>query len=178
MFEVTPSEAAVLGLLAERPMHGYELDEVIEQRGLRAWTEIGFSSIYFHLQKLEKKGLVRQQGSPSSLKSRKAFEITAEGRQSLHAACLKFIAESAAKPPSVLVALANWPVLDKAEALAALEARRDRIAADLHALRKTWAAQAPLPSFVDTLFSYSVTQAEAELVWISSAIEMLGGADG
>jgi DNA-binding PadR family transcriptional regulator len=35
----------LLGLLAEKPRHGYELEEVIIARGMRDWTEIGFSSI-------------------------------------------------------------------------------------------------------------------------------------
>jgi hypothetical protein len=39
----------VLGLLAEMPRHGYQLEQVIDDRGMREWTEIGFSSIYFVL---------------------------------------------------------------------------------------------------------------------------------
>src|SRR4051794_28039078 len=136
MIDLTASEAAILGLLAERPMHGYELDEVIEHRGFRAWTEIGFSSIYFHLKELEKKGLVRQQGLSPSPKARKAFEVTDEGRQCLSATCLKFIEESDVRPPSLLVALANWPMLDEREGLAALQARQHRLSAELLQLRR------------------------------------------
>lgn len=42
---LTDGELTVLGLLAEAPRHGYELDRVIEQRGIREWTTLGFSSI-------------------------------------------------------------------------------------------------------------------------------------
>ena len=44
---LTDSELLLLGLVAEMPRHGYELEQVIEQRGMREWTQIGFSSIYF-----------------------------------------------------------------------------------------------------------------------------------
>ena len=47
--DLTPAELTLLGLLAEKPRHGYELEEVIIARGMRDWTEIGFSSIYYLL---------------------------------------------------------------------------------------------------------------------------------
>jgi hypothetical protein len=54
---LTDAELLVLGLVAEMPRHGYQLEQVIEQRGMREWTRIGFSSIYFVLGKLEMMGL-------------------------------------------------------------------------------------------------------------------------
>ena len=55
---LTDAELLVLGLVAEMPRHGYELEQVIEERGMREWTQIGFSSIYFVLGKLKKMRLV------------------------------------------------------------------------------------------------------------------------
>src|SRR3972149_2439341 len=55
---LTAAELLLLGLVAEMPRHGYELDHVIEQRGMRQWTQIGFSSIYYVLGKLERLALV------------------------------------------------------------------------------------------------------------------------
>ncbi len=52
MDELTNTELAVLGLLAERPKHGYQIEQEIALRGMRDWTEIGFSSIYYVLNKL------------------------------------------------------------------------------------------------------------------------------
>ena len=42
---LTPAELTILGLLEEQPRHGYELEQVIEERGIRQWTALGFSSI-------------------------------------------------------------------------------------------------------------------------------------
>jgi DNA-binding PadR family transcriptional regulator len=178
MSAITPSEAAILGLLAERPMHGYELDAVIETRGLRAWSDIGFSSIYFHLAKLQKKQLVRQDAAPASPKGRKPYAITAAGHESLAATCLRLLAEPGGHHPPIMIALANWPSLDPSEALAALAGRRAGIEAERIALRKRWDDQRPLPPFVDALFSYGLSQAEAELVWLDTIIVDLGGAIG
>ncbi|MEQ9246341.1 MAG: PadR family transcriptional regulator, partial [Nitratireductor sp.] len=55
---LTDAELLLLGLVAEMPRHGYELEQIIDTRGMREWTQVGFSSIYFVLGKLEKSGLV------------------------------------------------------------------------------------------------------------------------
>jgi DNA-binding PadR family transcriptional regulator len=178
MTELTVSETAILGLLAERPLHGYELDEVIAQRGLREWTEIGFSSIYFLLGKLEQKGCIRQKDAPASPKARKEYEITAEGRERLGVAALAMIADPVPRHSPLLVALANWPALDRTQALAALRQRRGSIAADIERLRARRQAQQPLPPLVDSLFSYGLVLAEAELRWLDATIGELEAWDG
>jgi DNA-binding PadR family transcriptional regulator len=48
----------VLALLAERPMHGYELIKEVEERSQGAWTPSA-GSIYPMLQMLEDEGLIR-----------------------------------------------------------------------------------------------------------------------
>ena len=82
MKTISDLEAAILGLLYEEPQYGYQLEKTIEGWGLRNWTQIGFSSIYYVLKKLEKKELVTSkleavEGKPS----RKVFTITSHGRE-------------------------------------------------------------------------------------------------
>ena len=53
-----PSENIILGLLCERPMHGYELARLVqEDEALRAIWRIERSEIYFLLGKLQQKGV-------------------------------------------------------------------------------------------------------------------------
>ncbi len=67
--------AAALALLAEEPMHGYQIIQEITQRSHGAWRPSP-GSVYPALQQLEDEGLVRvgQQGG------RKVYELTDEGR--------------------------------------------------------------------------------------------------
>src|SRR6201992_1633393 len=67
--------AAVLALLADRPMHGYEMIKEIEERSEGAWTPSA-GSIYPMLQLLEDEGLIR--GEETDGKRR--FSLTREGR--------------------------------------------------------------------------------------------------
>ena len=67
--------AAVLALLAEQPMHGYEMIKEIEERSGGYWRPSA-GSIYPTLQLLEDEGLIA--GTESEGKRR--FELTDEGK--------------------------------------------------------------------------------------------------
>ena len=51
--KISNAELALLSLIVEQPRHAYEIEQVIEERNMRYWTEIGFSSIYRLLSKQE-----------------------------------------------------------------------------------------------------------------------------
>ena len=55
---MTDAELAILSIVAEGPIYGYDIQTVVAQRGLRAWTNIGVSSMYYVLEKLERQGLL------------------------------------------------------------------------------------------------------------------------
>src|SRR6476659_5530418 len=67
--------AAVLALLAERPMHGYEMIKEVEERTQGAWTPSA-GSIYPTLQMLEDEGLIRGEES----EGKRRFTLTDAGR--------------------------------------------------------------------------------------------------
>lgn len=67
--------AAVLALLAERPMHGYEMIKELEERTGGAWTPSP-GSIYPTLQLLEDEGLIHGEES----EGKRRFTLTEEGR--------------------------------------------------------------------------------------------------
>ena len=67
--------AAGLALLAERPMHGYEMIKEIEERTEGAWTPSA-GSIYPTLQMLEEEGLI----SGQEIDGKRRFTLTDSGR--------------------------------------------------------------------------------------------------
>jgi len=78
-------EIAVLGLLSERPMHGYDLEHEIRMRDMRYWTEISMSSVYKILKKLEEKGLINCEVklTPNNV-SQKVYSLTDLGKVRLN----------------------------------------------------------------------------------------------
>ena len=168
----TNAELAILSLVAEQPRHGYEIEHVIEERGMREWTEIGFSSIYYLLKKLEQQGLV--EGHPEEAErgpARKVFHITQTGVEARHAALIKALSVPWQGSPPLMLGIGNLPAISPAESITALQQYQDTLATRLARVQDRWESQRPLPYFVDALFDYTITLAQAELEWVESFIE-------
>jgi DNA-binding PadR family transcriptional regulator len=173
--ELTDAELTVLGLVGERPRHGYDLESVIEARGVREWTALGFSSIYYILKKLESRGLVSSSRPDSMPKGRRIYAITGAGTSACAHATRKALAEPRPTYPSVLVGLANSPVLSTHDVVDALRQRSAGLEERLAAVRAAKAAQEPLAGFVSAIFDHGTTMIEAECAWIIATISTLEG---
>ena len=79
---ISNREAALLGLLCEQPMYAYEIEKKIEERNMRYWTEISFSTLYYELKKLEQKKLVTSKTKLSKNNvAQKIYTINSNGRK-------------------------------------------------------------------------------------------------
>jgi DNA-binding PadR family transcriptional regulator len=170
--ELTANELTVLGLVIERPQHGYDLEQVIEQRGIRQWTDIGFSSIYYLLARLETRGLLHVPEAPAAAKSRRVFHATARGREVATHNALTLIAEVRPVPHPLLVGLANLPLLSPREYAQALRGRLAQIDARIAAVEAAQQSPAPLPLAAREVFSYSLSLLDAEREWLNARTEV------
>jgi DNA-binding PadR family transcriptional regulator len=169
---MTNAELAILSLVAEEPRHGYQIEQVIAERGMREWTEVGFSSIYYLLKKLEREGLVEGELQKAERgPARKVHHATAAGGQVLREAVRTALSEPQRCFPPLQLGLANLPCLPTEEARAALEQYHTALAARLNYVQTQWDAQKPLPYFVDAMFSHSISLIEAEMLWLLSLIK-------
>lgn len=175
----TQAELVLLSLLAEQPYHGYELEQVIEARGMREWTEIGFSSIYYLLKKLEGAGWIEsrlEEGGRGP--ARKVYTITPGGREQLQAAILGALSTPQRCYPPLLLGIASLPAVPAAEAAAALRQYTEALDARLTHVRQRWEAQKPLPYFVEALFTYSIALIQTERKWVEEFIKQVEAQDG
>jgi DNA-binding PadR family transcriptional regulator len=107
----------VLGLLAGRPMHGYQITQVTAQAALDRWAAVLPGSVYHALTKLESEGLVRAEAEErTGDRVRTVYAITDVGREGL----LALLRDALSHPPHDLrsdLALASvWlPLLDRHE---------------------------------------------------------------
>ena len=84
---VTKIDLLLLGLLMDKPMHGYEINQLIRGAAIDAWLNVSMPSIYYSLNKLREKGLIaetrhRNEGSPT----KSIYRLTDEGRARLFTA--------------------------------------------------------------------------------------------
>ena len=83
----TKIDLLLLGLLLDRPMHGYELYQQIQTEEIDTWFNVSMAGVYYSLGKLRDRGLVaesRQRGGGSTRKS--IFRLTEEGRTAFFSA--------------------------------------------------------------------------------------------
>ncbi|MBI5556804.1 MAG: PadR family transcriptional regulator [Deltaproteobacteria bacterium] len=74
---------AMLGILAERDLHGYELKSSFDEKVGDFWS-LNYGQIYSTLDRLEKDGLVTHDREAQEKRpDRKIFRITPDGRQEL-----------------------------------------------------------------------------------------------
>lgn len=74
----------ILGLLSEQPMSGYDLDKAMQQGIAYFWTT-DRSQIYRTLQKLKKKGWVRDERvAQMDVPDKKVYHVTETGQAELH----------------------------------------------------------------------------------------------
>ncbi|MEV8240334.1 helix-turn-helix transcriptional regulator [Microbacterium testaceum] len=169
---LTPAELTVLGLIVEQPRHGYDLEQVIEERGVRQWTDIGFSSIYYVIGKLEKRHLIEAAESHSGGKSRRVFRATADGRQIAANEAAAVIADLQTGPHPVLVGLANLTLVPEHVYDEALRSRLAQLEARITSVREAERSQAPLPRPAREVFSYSLSLLEAERLWLAGRVKV------
>ncbi|MGW5052722.1 GyrI-like domain-containing protein [Actinokineospora sp. NPDC004072] len=170
---LTDGELTVLGLLVEHPRHGYDLERVIEERGVRAWTALGFSSIYYVLDKLAKRGLVEPTGAPGPGKSRVTFQATAAGRELCAAATREALATPTPLRARVLIGMANSPGLPAADVVSGLTRRLDALREQLAQVEAARAAQHPLPFAACAIFDHGEAMLKADIAWTRSTLDAL-----
>jgi DNA-binding PadR family transcriptional regulator len=169
---MTNAELAILSLVAEEPRHGYQIEQVIEERGMRDWTEVGFSSIYYLLKKLERKGLVESELTEAERgPARKVYQATHAGREAYRAAVLDALTVPRRWTSTLLLGLASLPLIPPVETVAALRQYRDAQAARRDHVRARRERQQPLPHFIEALFDYSVTMIQAEIAWVEKLMQ-------
>ncbi|MGH9741790.1 MAG: PadR family transcriptional regulator [Candidatus Acidiferrum sp.] len=84
-FILTTPDLVLLSLLGERAMHGYQANAELERREIRDWAGISRPQVYYSLEKLTRRGLIRslETEEPASGPERSSFETTAKGRAAL-----------------------------------------------------------------------------------------------
>ncbi len=172
---MTNAELAILSLIAETPRHGYEIEQTIESRGMREWTEIGFSSIYYLLNKLEKAGFVGSEliATHGRGSARRVFQITLDGRAALNKATLEALSHPKPSYPSILLGMANLPNVSVVRALGALRNYHAGLIDRTEHVEARNKSQGPLPDHVEMLFDYSLSMLEAEKNWIEKIIKRM-----
>ena len=171
---MTNAELAVLSLVVETPRHAYEVEQVIAERGMREWTDVGFSSIYYLLGKMERAGLVEGHSDDSASKgpARRVYLPTAKGFSIWTEASLAALSTPQAKMP-FLLGLANLAGLPADRALEAARACQTALDERLRAVREKRRSVGEVERFVDEVFDYSEESLRSGRDWVAGFVKRL-----
>ena len=119
--KISHKQFVVLGLIAEFPSHAYSIDQRIENRGMRNWTDIGKSSIYRIIGELELAQFVSFYEEEVDNRLRKVYSITEKGMKVLKAKIFNTINEYIGKnDEDFYVAFSMLPILTADDQIQAL----------------------------------------------------------
>jgi DNA-binding PadR family transcriptional regulator len=178
---MTDAELVILSLIAEKPRHGYQIEQVIEEREMREWTELGFSSIYYLLNKLEAGGLIESALERPSGRgpARKVYTITEAGWETCRQGILEALSEPPRPQSMFLLGMSNLPAVSREEALAALKHYTASLAGRREHLQERMnIGQGAIPFHVGAMFDFSLTMIQAELAWLEKFIQQMEAQDG
>jgi len=84
---LTPAEYAILGLVYQRPVHGYQIaQEMAPDSGLGLICPLRRSNVYFLLGNLERRGLIEvEQRRDDAYPPKTVLKVTAAGRRAFEA---------------------------------------------------------------------------------------------
>ncbi len=87
---LTIPDLVILGLLHEKPMHGYDINRELKRRDVQDWASVSRAQVYYSLKKMNEIGVILEEpGTTEADESRRqVFRITEEGR-ALYRSALK-----------------------------------------------------------------------------------------
>jgi DNA-binding PadR family transcriptional regulator len=174
---MTDAELTLLSILAEEPRYGHDIQQIVDQRGLREWLTIGFSSIFYILNKLERQKMLTSRLMPSGrMPARKLYEITPAGQGILQTAIASLLQQPRSLGDGFELGLANLHVLKPEQVYHVMLRHRDELRNQLASVKLSWSrhqAEDDIASTVNVkaLYTHSLAMMEAELTWLDAFIE-------
>lgn len=161
-------ELAVLGLLKERAMHGYELRKQLTARLGFFWT-VSFGSLYPTLRKMEKRGFVEKARPADPGRRKQVYGITAAGERHF-LALLEEGSSSAWEEDKFPLRLVFFRYLRPETRIRLLERRKDYLEDKLtegrHSLRRSKGAD----PYHLSLIRHGVDVTERDIAWLEELI--------
>src|SRR3954452_6768279 len=168
-------EMAVLGLLVDTPLHGYELRKRLNAV-LGSFRAFSYGSLYPCLKALVRAGLIVEdvQETPAALagkRSRIVYKLTAEGKEHFQE-LLGDSGPSAWEDENFGVHFAFFGRTDAATRLRILEGRRSRLEERLEGFRASLArTRERVDTYTQELQRHGLESVEREVRWLNELID-------
>lgn len=174
---MTDAELTILSLVAEGARYGHEIQQLIDDRGLREWVTIGFSSVYYILNKLEEQNLLSSSLEVKGQRgAHKAYQVTEAGRGILQTAISDLLRQPRSLGTGFELGLVNLAVLKPRQVYSVLSHHRQDLKQRLEAVEHSWQEHqdndsGDITDHISALYTHSIALMAAELQWIEQFLQ-------
>jgi DNA-binding PadR family transcriptional regulator len=173
-----PLALAVLAMLIDRPMHPYQIAQLLRHRGKDQSFKIRYGSLYTVVQKLEEQGLVAAEGTAREGRrpERTVYRLTDDGREELEDRLRELLSEPVKEYPLFEAALSLVGVLPPDEVVRLLSERVRLLDVELAGTRAALhelvvGQRLPRLFVLETEYAVALKQAEAD--WVRGLVREL-----
>ena len=161
---------AILGILTDGPLHGYELKRRLADSEHGFWT-VSFGSLYPALRRMEKRGFVSVSAGETR---RKVYQLTPEGKAYFQE--LLEDPRAADEERAFTLKLSFFRFLDSESRLGLLERRKAHLTSRLAESRRGMKESATrtkrrMDAYTIALMRRSLSTTEADIAWLDELIE-------
>lgn len=173
-----PVKLFVLGLLAQKERHGYDISATAKAWGISDWAGFGLGSLYHALAALEKAGDIKQRRSEKTGKypSRSVYAITKHGRDTVGKLLVDASQDARLEDPIDLV-LGFMRLVPATERRALLRLRLDLLNDAVQEMSERVAqlrARKSAPATIASLDRW-VAMGQAQIDWLTGLLDEVEG---
>jgi len=173
--KLTPLAMAVLELLMEKPMHPYEMAQVLRARHIEARANVKPGSLYHAVERLETHGHIEVVDTQREGRrpERTVYGVTETGRDAFLERAKAMVGSVAPEYPEYAAGLSALNELDREDALAELRTRALKLQAEAasdQVITDSLVAR-PLPAIYWLDMRFIADRRAFELAWTNQLIE-------
>jgi DNA-binding PadR family transcriptional regulator len=170
---MSKNEITILGLLAECPMHGYQIHQQIKERQMDYWAKIKLPSIYNALTRLEEQGFITSgKEKVGKTPERTVYLLTPTGREKLSELVQDFLRTDEQPEWLLGIGVAFICGAPREKVLEALQLRQQSLEKHLELLPKNLAnLKDKIPFNWYTLIEHAHKHIQLELDWLHELID-------
>jgi DNA-binding PadR family transcriptional regulator len=163
-------ELAILGLLKERPMHGYQLQRELSEQLGGLWR-VSYGSLYPSLRRLERDGAISSQaGAGTGARRKTVYTITEEGERLFLELLQEPPHEGQTEDARFRVRVAFFRYLPPETRVRQLERRRQALQERLTEISSHLRDPGTTDSYQRALLEHARAATQADIAWLTDLI--------
>jgi DNA-binding PadR family transcriptional regulator len=162
-------ELAILGLLKERPMHGYQLQRELSEQLGGLWR-VSYGSLYPSLRRLERGGAITSQPGAAGGRRKTVYTITDEGERLFLELLVEPPQENQTEDARFRVRVAFFRYLPPETRVRLLERRRQGLQDRLAEITSHLRTSGTTDDYQRALLEHARAGTESDIAWLTELI--------